>query len=391
MPTTPSALTALTALARCRPQLRAVRSGAQALGLAPLQLLHAGPPLADPCRPPQTLASAAVLGCLHAGWAGDEAAAEALLQGGRLHLAPAQASGCVTPLAALVSAGTPLFEVADGDGAAVYAPVSAVRGPDTRMGTRDPAVLARLQVRDALVAPGLHALLQATGPVDLWPLMAAGLAAGDDLHASTQHANAAWVAELRRRGAAALADEIAATPLFFLTLCMAACAAVLRVAEAAGAVGLVTRAGGNGERFAIGGARRPGHWVDCAATAPAGPRLPGVPAERAIEGAIGDSAVIDLLGLGGQRLAHAPDLLALFGDQLAQALAAEPAERLLTTPHPLLPQAWPIGLDARQVVEHQQRPRVMLGMLASDGRHGLCGRGIYQPPLALFAQLTALP
>jgi hypothetical protein len=166
---------------------------------------------------------------------------------------------------------------------------------------------------------------------------------------------------------------------------------VLRSAEAAGAVGLVTRAGGNGERFAIAGARQPGTWVGCAASSPEGPRLPGVPADRAIAGAIGDSAVIDLLGLGGQCLAQAPELLALFGEPLAQELRAEPPERLLSTPHPQLPQQWPLGLDARQVLLHRQRPRVMLGMLASDGRHGLCGRGIYRPPLDLFEQLLALP
>ncbi len=382
---------ALTALAQSRPRLHAVTRGAQALGLAPHQMLHAGPPLADPCRPPSPMVSSAVLGSLHEGWATDEAGAEALLQGGRLPLSPAQALGCVTPLAALVTAGTPLFAVADGAGPMVHAPVSVVRGPDTRMGMRDPAVLGRLKLRDEFVAPALRALLDATGPVDLWPLMAAGLARGDDLHASTTHANAAWVDELRRRGATKLADEIAATPLFFLTLVMAACAAVLRSAEAAGAVGLVTRAGGNGERFAIAGARQPCAWVSCAATAPEGPRLPGVPAVRAIAGAIGDSAVIDLLGLGGQRPAQAPDLLALFGEPLAQELQAEPAERVLCTPHPQLPQAWPLGLDARHVLLHRQRPRVMLGMLASDGRHGLCGRGIYRPPLDLFEQLLALP
>lgn len=382
---------ALLALAHSRPQLLAVTNGAQALELVPHQLLHAGPPLSDPCRPPATLASSAVLSCLHEGWAADEAGAEALLQGGRLQLSPAQARACVTPLAALVSAGTPLFAVADGAGPVLHAPVSAVRGPDSRMGLRDPAVLARLKQRDEFVAPALQGLLAATGPVDLWPLMAAGLARGDDLHASTSHANAAWVEELRRRGATTLADDIAATPLFFLTLVMAACAAVLRSAEATGAPGLVTRGGGNGERFAIAGARRPGAWVSCSATAPEGPRLPGVPAGRAIEGAIGDSAVIDLLGLGGQRLAQAPELLALFGQPLAQELQAEPAERLLRMPHPQLPQPWPLGLDARQVVLHRQRPRVMLGMLASDGRHGLCGRGIYRPPVHLFEDLLALP
>jgi Protein of unknown function (DUF1116) len=379
----------LIALTDTRPQLRAVRTAAQALGLAPFQLLHAGPPLADPCRPPHTLASSIVMTCLHEGWVADEAGAEALLRSGRLLLSPAQAHDCVTPLAAVVSAGTPVFEVADarGGGPVLHAPVSAVRGVDTRMGFRDPTLLERLRVRDTVVAPGLQAQIDSHGPADLWPMAVAGLQAGDDLHGSTAQANAAWVAWLRRCGATVLADDIAATPLFFLSLWMAACALILRRLEVDGPAGMITRAGGNGERFAIAGAARPGEWVACDATAPQGPRLPGVAADVPIEGAIGDSAVIDMLGLGGQRLAQAPDLLKVFGEAVTAGLHSEPARRLLAQPHPLLPDGWPLGLDAARVCLHRQPPRVVLGMLARDGRGGLCGRGLYRPPLDLFQHL----
>jgi hypothetical protein len=94
---------ALTALLNVRPRLHAVIPAAQALGLRRHELLHAGPPLRDPRRPPRPLASAIVMTCLHEGWADDEAAAEALLQGGSLTLAPTQSRSCVTPLAAVVS------------------------------------------------------------------------------------------------------------------------------------------------------------------------------------------------------------------------------------------------------------------------------------------------
>jgi hypothetical protein len=370
-----------------RPQLRAIRSGADALGLGPRELLHAGPPLRDPCRPPHTLASSVVMTCLLEGWASTESEAEALLHQGALTLTPAQDRACVTPLAAVVSAGTPLFEVGDAAGPnACWAPVGAVRGADTRMGWRDATLPARLRHRDVVTAPALQALLQGSGPIDLWPLAVQGLAAGDDLHASTAHANQALVSLLRAGATADLADDVAATPLFFLTLWMAASAWLLRSAERGGPATCVTRAGGNGERFAIALAASPAEWLAVDATPPTGPRLPGVNADLPIEGAIGDSAVIDMLGLGGQRLAQSPDLLAIFGQrpECNGGFQNGPSQRLMTAAHPLLPDHWPLALDAARVVEYQQTPRVMLAMLARDGRAGLCGRGIYRPPLSLF-------
>jgi hypothetical protein len=381
---------AQSALTDATPQLGAIRTGAQALGLGQYELLHAGPPLADPCQPPQTLVSSVVMTCLHEGWAATEPEAEGLLRKGWLTLSPAQDRGCVTPLAAVVSASTPLFAVHDANrtgGPNCWAPVGAVRGADTRMGWRDPGLLARLRYRDDVVAPALQALIDRHGAVPLWPLAVAGLAQGDDLHGSTAHANVAWAEALRQRGApAALVDDVLATPLFFLTLWMAAAACLLRAAEGCAPTSLVTRAGGNGQQFGVSLAGQAGRWTGCDAGPPAGPLLPQADPALAIEGAIGDSAVIDMLGLGGQRLGQSPSLLALFADQaqMATDLQQAPPQRLLIAPHPLLPDAWPLGLDAARVVALQQPPRVMLAMLARDGRAGLCGRGQYRPPVDLF-------
>jgi hypothetical protein len=373
-----------------QPQLLRVHTAARALDLRRYELLHAGPPLADPRQPPQTLRSSIVMSCVHEGWAASETEAESLLNSGALSLSPAQDRGCVTPLAAIVSPGTPLFVVGEpgSETVAAHAPVSAVRGVDTRMGLRDAAVLDRLRYRDTVTAPALQRRLDVQGPLALWPLAARGLAAGDDLHGSTQHANQVLSDVLRAGGAGTLADDVGATPLFFLTLWMAACAWLLRSAEGHAPATLVTRAGGNGEVFAIALAGRPERWVGCTASAPVGPRLPNVAAEVPVEGAIGDSAVIDMLGLGGQRLAHAPALWALFRPWLATppAAPADDPERLLVWPHPGLADAWSLGLDAARVDSLQQAPRVMLAMLGRDGRSGLCGRGVYRPPLDLFAR-----
>jgi len=376
--------TALSALLAVRPQLQGVKSAGAALGLRQHELLHAGPPLRDARHPPRVLASSIVMTCLHEGWARDAAEAEAMLRDGVLTLSPAQERRCVTPLAAIVSPGMPLFEVGDAAGGLpVFAPVSTVGGVDTRMGARDPSLLQRLQRRDAELAPALREAIERDGPMALWPLAAQGLAAGDDLHSRTAGANTALASLLKLRGMGAVADDIAANPLFFLTLWMAASALMLRAAEGGDMPSLVTRAGGNGECFAIALAGRAGQWAVCDAEPPRGALMPSIAAGTEVAAAIGDSAVIDMLGFGGQRLAHAPEPLGVFRDHLPPD-HAESARRLLCAPQPVLPDAWPLGLDAARVARHQAAPWVMLARLAGDGITGFVGRGIYRPPVTLF-------
>ncbi len=376
---------AVAALQNARPELRALSTARQALGLEPYELLHAGPPLRDPCRPPAPLASSIVMTCLHEGWAADEPAAEALLRSGRLRLAPAQDRGCVTPLAAVVSPGTPLFEVHDaGSGATVQAPVSTVRGADTRMGHRDPALLERLRKRDAELAPALRAWMGKCGPVDLWPLALQGLCGGDDLHSRTTAANAALSTLMSERGAGPLANDVGATPLFFLTIWMAGSALMLRLTEGADVPGLVTRAGGNGETFAIALARDPSRWRGCIAEAPSGALTAGS-GPSAIAGAIGDSAVIDVLGFGGQCIAGSPEPLCLVAPWLPPDHATL-AARLGVAQHASLAPSALLGIDAVRVIAHRAAPLVMLAMIAAGGVGGFMGRGVYRPPVALFEQ-----
>jgi hypothetical protein len=381
---------ALLALVDARPALHRVVSAREAIGLPPRTLLHAGPPLLDPAHPPAPLRSAIVATCLHEGWADDDADANALLDDGALVLQPAQPQGCVTPLVAVISSRTPLFEVREESGGMrrQFAPVSAVRGADARVGHRDASLLARLRQRDDEIAPALKRALRRAGPIALWPLAAQGLAQGDDLHSRTTAANDALAAQLRMRDEAALADHVAATPLFFLTLWMAAAALILRSAEGGDRPTLVTRGGGNGERFGIALASAPAHWICCDATPPQGPRLPHVAPTAEVLGAAGDSAVIDLLGLGGMRLAHAPEPMSTFAPFIA-ADALHVTTRLLLAPQPLLADGWPLGLDARDVVATGVSPIVMLAMLARDGG-GLVGRGMWRPPLALFEQALSV-
>lgn len=361
--------------------MQSVEAAGTALGLQPMELLHAGPPLRDPCSPPPVLMSSAVVTSLHEGWAIDAEQAEAMVRAGKITFAPAQASGCVVPLAFVVSASTPLFVVGDDRGLRMHAPVSTVRGSDTRMGYRDAGLAARLLLRDQRIAPAWNDTLAHHGPLPLLPLAARGLKEGDDLHSRTAAANAALSAWLREQSRGELADDIEATPLFFLTLWMAACALMLRAVESGDQPSLVTRAGGNGERFAIALAGTPERWTCVDAIAPAGRILGNVAGDAVLCGAIGDSAVIDMLGCGGMALAGATEPIQAFAGFLPEGYETFPSH-LLCGHHPGLERL--VALDAKRVVEHEKAPLVALAMLTADGHGGFAGRGLYRPPVSLF-------
>ncbi len=93
-------------------------------------------------------------------------------------------------------------------------------------------------------------------------------------------------------------------------------------------------------------------------------------------GAIGDSAVIDFCGLGGQALAVAPALTREWSGILpADAVARrqsliEPATGIV---------------DAGRVERSGSSPMINLAIIDEDGVAGLMGRGFYCPPLELFA------
>lgn len=364
-----------------------VRAG-DVLPLPPRHLLHAGPPLRDPCRPPAVLMSSAVMICIHEGWAADAQGAQAMVAAGRLTWRSAQDMGVTTPLAALVSSGTPLFAVApQADAAATnWSPVSTLQGIDSRMGCRDPGIFARLRVRDGALAE-MFARRFRREPMALLPIADHALSKGDDLHSRTTAATECFAAALQGPGASSLVDAIRATPLFFLTLWMGACAAILRSAEQAeGGARLITRAGGNGEQFGIGVATRPGQWIAVDAGAPQGRRI-DAGADTAASGAIGDSAVIDMLGLGAQALADAHEPLCALRDHLPP-LHESRAGLLLSAGHPGL-SGRRVGMVLDRILMRDTAPCVALAMLGGDGEAGFLGRGVYQPPMALFHKADA--
>ena len=408
----PAARSGIEALLAVAPAWSGLVPAASVVSLAGRWLLHAGPPLADPRNPPAPILSSAVLACMHEGWADSEEAAEGAIREGRIALACAQQHRCVTPLAALVSPGTSMLRVSDRAGrvAPVHAPLTTFGGADLRFGTRDPRILERLRMRDTEWTEILRPALDE--PIDLAAIAAEGIARGDDLHNRTTAATQALAERigarlakqpaLERSRVDALMSGLASTPLFFLTLWMAAARLMLSAAERGAPGTLVTRMGGNGEAFGITLARRPQTWCTLPSAAPRGPYLDAALTSLSPLGAIGDSAVIDALGFGGQALCFAPEPRAALEPylpdgrgRLARSTSADEGGDRSRTPDPyqsLLEAAHPafagvgvrVGLDAARIAASPLLPVVTLGMVEKTGARGLLGRGVLLPPRELF-------
>jgi len=342
---------------------RDVVTRAQALPDLPSQvLLHAGPPLAGPA--PAPMRQAAVQALLFEGLAPDAQAAEQLLSTGAVQLAPAQDHGLVTPLAQVVSASMPLAVVGDGQRCA-WAPLVEGPAPALRFGTTDAGALQRLRGIAAL-GQRLAPLLRAC-PVPLRPVVEQALKDGDECHARTGAAHQALLARLPGLSAQDHA-QLAASPGFVLTILMAAAAWRMGADDAP-----IAAAGGNGLAFGLRlrGARA---WEVLPAKPPLGMRFAGHEQTPAL-GAIGDSAVLDFCGLGGQALAAAPALCEEWRATLPRDAATRRAQ--VTDPATGL-------VDPARVRRSGLAPLVNLAILGADGTAQLMGRGWYAPDTALF-------
>ncbi len=383
MPLNPN-IEALARMAAVRPQWTAVRDARAALGLEGRVLLHAGPPLADPTRPPRPMLNAAVLSCLHEGWARDPAEAEKMLADGAVRLEPSFTRNVSTPLVAMISPCTTLAEIADGE-RRYYSFLGTGAGAQQRFGSRDRAILDRLEFRERVLSKGFAELLQA--PVDLLAIARAAIREGDDLHNRLSSATTLLHALLGTRASESEESKAASrtvleAPLYFLNVWMPACQLILLAAEGVPGCTLVTRLCANGEKVGIQVAVRPGQWVTHPAPPVRGPFMKGAPENPEFGPATGDSGVIDAFGLGGQGLRHAPSLQSAFAQWLDPDDDIR-ARSMLAGVHPIL--ETPFALDAAAIAKTGRSPLVSTGMVSADGR-GLLGRGVCTLPVTPFRQ-----
>src|SRR5499427_10943915 len=384
------------------PLLTGITTVAAATGLPGRTLLHCGPAIGyrdapDPLRRSMQAAAAAE------GWAADPEEADALLRGGEIGLSPANAHRVVLPMASALGAGAPLYELAnEAGGTTAYAPISQGPGEVAWFGCATEASVARLVFLRDVAAPVIGRVLDRTGPLDVLALAAQAVAMGDDVHVRTQAATnlliRAWLPSLTELGgpdSVAFARFLAGNHLFFLTLAMAAARSLTEWAAQVTDASIVTTMARNGTAFGI---RLPGsdRWFTSEAPE-VGHALyyPGHGPQTSARD-IGDSAVLELSGLGAAAAAGSPAVAQLLGGRLREAadlterLAAVCAGRSSRFKIPVLDNVGtPLGVDVRKVVELGTTPAVTTGILHRSDGTGQVGAGVAEAPLSCFADALA--
>lgn len=367
-------------------------------------ILHAGPPL-DWERMCGPLRGAVCGAIVYEGWAADLAAAEALAARGAVRFAPNHHYGAVGPMTGITTRSQPLLIVENrAHGNPALCTINEGLGKVMRFGGNDAEVLARLAWLREEFAPLLDAALRACGGIALNPLIARGLAMGDEMHqrnvACTSLLLRALAPHLARAGAGAplarALEFIAGNDQFFLNVAMAMAKSMLDPAQGIADSTVVTAMARNGTDFGIRVSALGERWFTAPVEMPVGLYFPGYgPADANPD--MGDSAILETAGLGAFAMAAAPAVAGFVGaGGFAAAVAYSRAMGELTVggnarwPIPALEFAGaPTGIDIRRVAETGIAPAINTGIAHRRAGVGQVGAGVARAPLACFEHALA--
>jgi hypothetical protein len=380
------------------PMLVGIDAAGRALpGVGDRTIVHCGPAIgwADVCDPLRRSVRAAVMA---EGWADSPEAADALLGAGEVSLEPANLHQAVVPMASAIGPSAPVFVVENAQGGTrAFSAINQGPGEVPWFGRETPAAVERLVFLREVVGPLLAECLAGTGPIDVFGLVTQGLQMGDDMHMRTQATTNLFVRavlpqlvglDAPRR--VELARFLAADHLFFLNLAMAGAKSLTLWAEQVPGSSIVTTMSRNGTTYGIRLAGSEAWFVT--ASPPVGQAMyySGYGPESAAPD-IGDSAVLELIGLGGSAAAASPAVAAFVGGTMADAVATtEEVDRIAAgrSSRFKLPtldyRGTPLGIDVRRVVELGITPKVNTGILHASAGTGQVGAGVAEAPMACF-------
>jgi hypothetical protein len=237
--------------------------------------------------------------------------------------------------------------------------------------------------------------------------MAQALRMGDEMHQRNLAASALMARALmphvaraggRHHAVARLAEFLAGNDQFFLNLAMAAGKSIADAAAGVANSTLVTTLARNGTEFGIRVSALGDRWLTAPVETPVGLYFPGFGPDDANPD-MGDSAIVETIGLGGVAMAASPAVARFVGaGGMAEALAVTEAMRDITVgehPHFRIPtldeRGTPVGIDVRRVVETGVTPLINTGIAGRRAGTGQVGAGVVRAPLGCFtAALEAL-
>lgn len=374
-------------------------------GMGERTLLHAGPPITwEHMSGP--LKGAMIGAILLEGWAQDAEAAEKLCASGEIIFEPCHHHSTVGPMAGVVSPSMPVSIIENrapaqlGGGGRAYCTLNEGLGKVLRYGAYSPEVLTRLRWMAGELAPALRAALEAMPDgLDIKNVIARALQMGDEAHNRNVAATSTVARSLMPHLAEAVDDNKAISRVaeflggndhFFLNLAMPAAKVSLDAIAGVEGSSLVYAMSRNGTDFGIRVAGLGDAWFTAPAKNPVGLFFPGYSQEDANPD-IGDSAIMETLGVGGFAMAAAPAIVEFVGGSTAEAFQATNEMYGITWTRsrdytlPVLDFAGvPTGVDVRKVIETGIYPVINTGIAHKDAGVGQIGAGVLRAPEAPF-------
>ena len=365
-------------------------------------ILHAGPPIAwaDMCGPLQ----GAIMGAIVLeGWAGDLDAAAALAAAGGVDFEPNHHHDAVGPMTGLITRSMPVMVVENRKfGNRAYCTLNEGLGKVMRFGGNDADVLTRLRWLAVSLAPILSAALRQRGGVALKGLVARGIAMGDELHQRNAACTSLFIRELGPALARTSADAetlaralefMAGNDQFFLNIAMIMGKAIMDPVRNVAGSSMVVAMCRNGTEFGIRLAGTGDRWFTAPVEQPKGLYFPGFTAADANPD-IGDSTIVETIGLGGFAMATAPAVAGFVGAGTAADAAGYTRAMYEITlgrnPDWTMPAldfaGVPSGIDVRKVVATGIVPIINTGIAHRKPGVGQVGAGTVRAPYACFAQ-----
>ena len=370
--------------------------------LAGRMILHAGPPIGwDRMCGPMRGAAAGI--AVFEGWARDLAEAESMARAGAFQFHPNHDFDAVGPMTGMTTASQPLLVVENrAFGNKAFCTINEGLGKVMRFGGNDGDVLARLAwLRDTL-GPALGASLRDLGGVPLKSLVARGLAMGDEMHQRNVACSGLLLRELapalarttiERAGLVEILAFIAGNDQFFLNVAMAMGKAIMDPVRDVEGSSLVTAMSRNGADFGVRVSGTGDEWFTGPVEMPEGLYFPGFTAADANPD-MGDSTILETIGLGGFAMAAAPAVAGFLGAGAASeaALTTRAMAEITATENPewTIPaldyRGVPTGIDIRLVLETGLAPRINTGIAHKEPGLGQVGAGVVRAPMACFEQ-----
>jgi len=371
-------------------------------GLKDKMILHAGPPVAwkNMCGPMR----GAVTGiAVFEGWAENLADAEEQADAGAFEFHPNHHFDAVGPMTGMTTMSQPVMVVENrAFGNRAFCTINEGLGKVMRFGGNDLEVLDRLRWLRGSFGPAFGRALQHIGGLPLKDLIARGLTMGDEMHQRNVGCSSLTLRALASAFAATSDDNdtlsralafIGGNDQFFLNIAMAMGKSIMDPVRDIEGSSVVTAMSRNGTEFGIRVSGTGDEWFTAPVEMPEGLYFPGFTSDDANPD-MGDSTIVETVGLGGFAMAAAPAVAGFVGAGTATEAAAT-THAMAEIVHGENPE-WtipslnylgvPTGIDVRYVVETGLAPTINTGIAHKDPGVGQVGAGVVRAPLACFEQ-----